>query len=547
MRSVVLNRILNKPLFHLLLIAILGLLVYSNTFDVPFHYDDAIFIVKNPLIKDFGYFTEPSNAERVRLSEGVKRFFRTRRVGYLTFWASYRLGELDVMGYHAFSLALHIANALFVYLIVTLTFRTPLLEKSRFKGRSHLIALFSGLLFVAHPLQTESVTYIMRRVELLAAMFYLASTAAYIGSRLSDGRAKYGLYALALVSAVLGMKTKENVFTLPIAIGLYEFMFFRGGIRKRSLLIVPLLLTMLIIPLEYIDMEKAGSFGATLESATRYPDAPPRLDYLYTQFNVVVSYISLLLFPVGQSVDHDQQVFHSFFETPVFTSFLLLVFVFCIGVYVLRRSGITDNALRLVSFGMFWFFIALSVESSVLPIGETIVEYRTYLPTTGAFIALGAGVFLIIERIINKPTQRAAIVLLAILTLVLSTATYARNTVWNSEISLWEDVVRKSPNKARGHNNLGDAYQAEGQIDTAMEHFKIAIKLRPDHAIAHYNLGLIYIGRGMANKALREFETSLQIEPSNRNAERFLNYTRQMLKGPAGKDGISAGPPAFRQ
>ena len=116
---------------------------------------------------------------------------------------------------------------------------------------------------------------------MFAAMFYLLSIVAYIGSRISESNlSRYGLYLLSIVSAVLGMKTKESTFTLPVAIAVYEFLFFNAAFKKRALLLIPLLLTMLIIPLEYMDMSSDAGLAAMLDSASRSKDAPPRLDYL---------------------------------------------------------------------------------------------------------------------------------------------------------------------------------------------------------------------------------------------------------------------------
>jgi hypothetical protein len=314
-------------------------------FQAPFVFDDVPFVLENPVIKDIGYFISQSKADSLDVPQNpdISRFLKTRSVAYLSLWANYKMGGFEVEGYHAVNLALHIMNALLVYLIVALTFRTPLLRDSALKERSGFIALFSGLLFAAHPLQSEAVTYILQRCVVLAATFYLLCIVAYIGSRLSESSlSRYGLYVLSIVSAVLGMKTKESTFTLPVAIAVYEFMFFNAALRKRALFLVPLLLTMLIIPLEYIDLGSDAGLATVLDSASRSKGSPPRLDYLFTQFRVIAGYIGLILFPVGQTVDHDQQ------------GYLPLVFIFII-VHELR---ITDYALLPSAFSCsFWLFL----------------------------------------------------------------------------------------------------------------------------------------------------------------------------------------------
>jgi hypothetical protein len=173
-----------RPAFHFFLIALLGLLIYSNTFDASFHFDDEIFIVQNPLIKDIDNFLNLDQVERkaeeLMIIKDVRRYFKTRYVGFLSLWANYRVHGLDVWGYHAVNLALHIVNSVLVYLLVALTLRTPLLKSSSLSVSSSSVSLFAGLLFVAHPLQTEAVTYILSRFVLLVVMFYSLTLVLYI-------------------------------------------------------------------------------------------------------------------------------------------------------------------------------------------------------------------------------------------------------------------------------------------------------------------------------------------------------------------------------
>jgi tetratricopeptide (TPR) repeat protein len=523
--------ILRSPLLHIFLIAILGLLIYSNTFNASFHFDDIRLIVDNPFIKDFSYFAEPSRADSVRYLEGrdTLRYFKTRYVGFLTLWANYSLHGLQLGGYHSINLILHIINAALVYFLVMLAFRSPLLSGSSLEENSWLTGLFAGLLFVAHPLQTEGVTYILSRFVLLVAMFYLLTLVLYVKARQKSMEAEQQekksfatllLYCSSVLCCLLAMKTKENAFTLPVAILLFEVIFFRGRVKKRAVYLVPYLITMFIIPLTYMGLNAGeGGVASALEGSTKLGGAPPRLDYFLTQLRVIVGYIGLLLFPVGQNVDHNQQVYQSFFTPPVFLSFLFLLSIFCFGVYLLCRSRIADPVLRLVAFGIFWFFLALSVESSVLPIGEIMVEYRVYLPSAGFYIAVAAGIFLLISKIRNKAPVYASIVLVL---LVLASATYARNTVWKSDITLWEDVVEKSPEKSRPYNNLGINYLVKYGIQNAVEQYKEALKFEPGNVEANLNIGSIYLAQGMAEDAIEYFKGAAESNPRFPDPHVFL-------------------------
>jgi tetratricopeptide (TPR) repeat protein len=268
---------------------------------------------------------------------------------------------------------------------------------------------------------------------------------------------------------------------------------------------------MLIIPLSLISLDSsAGEIIDDIEDTTRKQDIS-RTDYLLTEFRVIVTYIRLLLIPISQNLDYDYPLYSSFFEPPVFLSFLFLICILGAGIYLLRRSRTGDETGRFAAFGIFWFFIALSVESSVIPL-QVIYEHRVYLPSVGAFMSLGTGTFLLIETLKGKASRHVMVSFLVVILMVLSAATYARNSVWKSEVSLWEDVVRKSPEKPRGHNNLGLAYWAEGLTENAIEHYQMALKLNPDYAEAHNNLGNIYY-RGPVDKAIEHYRIALRLKP----------------------------------
>ena len=182
---------LHKPIVHLLLIIIVGFIAYSNTFHAPFYFDDEFGISGNPLIKDLRFFLAPSDAKEYT-QFGRYDALKMRYVGFLTFAMNYKLHGLDVTGYHIFNISVHIINALLVYLLVILTFRTPFFQTPNSKLPTHsYLPLFSALLFVCHPIQTQAVTYISQRFASLAAMFFLLSLVMYIKWRLRMQDAGY--------------------------------------------------------------------------------------------------------------------------------------------------------------------------------------------------------------------------------------------------------------------------------------------------------------------------------------------------------------------
>ena len=242
----------NRLLLPCLLIVVIGILAYSNSFDSPFQWDEHDFLVQNPIVKNLKYFLEPSRAKDIDPDYYI--FLKTRYIGYLSFAINYKVHGFNVYGYHLFNLAIHLLNALLVYLFIFLTFNTPFLKASSLKKNSNLIALFSALLFVSHPLQTEAVTYIFQRHASFVTFFYLSALVSYIHGRLCSENLKtshfksVSYFILSLLSTLFAMKTKENAFTLPIVILLYEFFFFTGRVKTRILRLLPWLLSLVIIP-----------------------------------------------------------------------------------------------------------------------------------------------------------------------------------------------------------------------------------------------------------------------------------------------------------
>ncbi|MBI5189034.1 MAG: tetratricopeptide repeat protein [Nitrospirae bacterium] len=489
-------------LLSILALILLGLIIYSNTYNAPFAFDDERIIVSNLKIRDFSIF---------------KDIHSRRYLGDISFAINYFAGRLQPWHFHMTNIFIHIISSLLVGLIVGKTLQTY-----RFIGRYRDSSIFfisfaSSLIFLTHPIQTQAVTYISQRYTSLSTMFYLLSLLLYIKARTEN---KIAPYILSIISAIAAMKTKEIAFTLPFAIALFELLFLRAGYQERLKYLIPFSFTLLIIPLSLLNVSQdIGNLIGDIEEASREAKHISRTSYLLTQFNVIVTYIRLLFLPINQNLDYDYPMYHSLFDPPVFLSFLFLLLIFAFAFYLLYRSRfmvhslrssdsrLTPHASRLTAFGIFWFFLALSVESSIIPIRDVIMEHRLYLPAFGFSILVAA----FLQDVFSD--RKIKIFLLSAIILALSTSTYTRNEVWGSEISLWQDTVRKSPYKARPHTNLGVSYFEDGQTDLAFSEFKRAIEINPRDANTHNNLGAIYELRGELEKAMESYKTALDINP----------------------------------
>ena len=481
---------LEWPVFHWIIVALVATVAYSNTFQVPFVFDDELQIIANPVVTDLaGFLTTRSGYE----------YNSNRFIGYLTFALNYHVGGLNVVGYHAVNLAIHITNALLVYTLVRFTFRTPFLapHASPLTPHASLVPFFAALLFVCHPVQTQAVTYIVKRLTSLATLFYLASVTCHVRWRLAWesgalclSRSVLPFWLMSLAAALLAMKTKEFAVTLPLAVLLFEWCFFGRPDRRVLLSLAPLLSTIFIIPLGMVSLhEPIGRILSDVNTMTVASSSLSRWEYLCTQFSVIVTYLRLLVLPVNQNLDYDYPVNHSLFEPRTFLPLILLMALLAAAVMLWRAgsspesrvTGHESRLLRLAAFGIFWFFLTLLVESSIVPIHDVIFEHRLYLPSVGFLLALTALVMAGSGNLKGRipVAEKLAVAALIIAAGLLATATYSRNRIWRDPITLWQDVKAKSPNKVRPYNILGTYYAEQGRVADAIREFEMSVRLKP--------------------------------------------------------------------
>ncbi len=447
--------------------------------------------------------------------------FNTRFIVGVSLALNYALGKNHVLGYHLFNTLIHVLNSFFVYQLVCLTFRTPRMSKtSSFDPK--LLGFLAALIFLSHPLQTQAVTYIWQRATSLATFFYLGALVFYIRGRLKSSRVSYGF---CLLFVILGMFTKEIVFTLPLALGLYEGIFLREvplKTRQKVLLWVPLVLTLLIIPWGMTKtneqtlnllrptnthLRHQGNLFKNVFEMTRAisKEEMPRRDFLLTELNVLRTYLRLFLLPVGQSVDYNYPRARSLMEPNTFISFLLLISLF-LGALLLIKSH------PLLSFGILWFFLTVSVESLVAQ-GSFIFEHRMYLPMVGLSLFLVTAMSYFFK---NSP-RKLTLLILGMVALC-SFLTYQRNFVWRNEFTLWDDAVRKFPHNGRAYGGRGNALLINGSMDRALLDLNKAIELDSNNAEAYSNRGFVYESKGLLEQALADCNKAIEINPKMASA-----------------------------
>lgn len=437
-------------------------ITYSNTFYVPFQFDDLTSIVENRELRSLG-----SVAARIHGPRGVSAF---------TFALNYAFGGFNVAGYHAVNILIHTLNAIAAYFLVFQTLKlvdettedwpaqhhfgrrgsldiTISVNQSG-AGRARKIAFFASLLFALHPIQTQAVTYIVQRQESLASLFYLAALLFFIaGARRTAGAGRTALYTCAAASYALAFHSKEMAFTLPAAVFLYDIYFIsKGRIKALSgrwplylalIILMAIFLVRTVAPListaalepqhnavtaQDLSVE-AGKTKYRIPGITPLKKAPsagfgvtnvsPK-EYLLTQFNVIVYYLSLLVVPVNQNIEYDFPISKDLFSSPAknpgailnipilppIVSLVILSAIIMIAVFLFFRSAKKSNpAMRTISFFILWFFILISPTSSVMPINDVIFEHRVYLASLGVFVIFVILIVRFFERLAAKPEK----------------------------------------------------------------------------------------------------------------------------------------------
>jgi len=219
----------------------------------------------------------------------------------------------------------------------------------------------------------------------------------------------------------------------------------------------------------------------------------------------------------------------------VFLSFIVLILLFTLALVLFirsRRDGDKGGShLKLISFGIFWFFITLSVESSVIPITDVIFEHRIYFPSVGFFIALSTALVALTKPFEARipQVQSGLVTAMVIVAIGLGAATWLRNQVWTDDTRLWKDVVTKSPTNGRAFYNLGLSYELKGNAGKAFDNYMISIRLNPYNAKAHDNLGNLYAKAGRFEEAIREFRISMDLDPDSAAVHNNLGNVYAMM------------------
>ena len=501
----------------ILLICFLSVGLYLNSLNNSFHFDDTPNIIENPYIrnlKDIPSFLKG-------MSSYVGKF---RILSMFSFAVNYHFHKLNVYGYHLVNLMLHILCGILVYFISRNLFAFELKRiesytiDNNIEGKKvNLLSLLTATIFIAHPIQVNSVTNIVQRIEILASLFYLLSIFLFLKGSLEKGWRKILFFLGTGISYLCAIFSKETGFTLPIVLIIFDFLFVcktKKEIQKRVLIYFPLFLLLAIYISFFL---KGGILGLFIKGSEEWLWTP--WENLLTQTNVMIQYFKLLLLPLPHwlNFDHDFWVSKSLFEYPTWVSVSVILLLLISATILIMKN-------KLIPFSIFFFFIILAPSSSLIPLWDIMVEYRLYLPIFSYSLILTMGIHYfcqLLARHFSKKIGQEVVVGISILTLCFySVITIERNKIFKDDLTLWSDAAKKSPDKMRVHHNLGRAYLMGGDINKAIQEAEIALRLsdryiRKESVKFILNLlGGAYLDKGEIDKALSMYNRAIEVAPN---------------------------------
>jgi len=504
-------------LFSILLITGLLLIFYSNSFTADWHYDDFHHIKENINIRKISniskFFTDPTTFSR----NPQTRMYRPLLM--VTHAINYQIGLItsrngyNVVGYHVVNFLFHLVSTLTIFFIVLFLFRKKIHIK---EVHPALPALFAGLLFGLHTINTETIVYISSRSSAMSTAFVLLSFLLYLKAVDGD-RVSIPFLLISAFSFFFGLLSKEIAITLPAMILYYEIFLNREWMnRKRySKTITGLGLRLLphtVTALGFLllrDRIINDNLVKVITSKGGTPAAPDLKSQLATQSRAWVYYLKEMLWPTGLSIDKPFKVSRTFFEPAVVVS-LIIILAIVIAAVMLRKKH------PVITFATLWFFTAL-LPTSVVRLNIVINDHRLYLPGFGLVLAaayIGAN---LLKRFRGRQDRRMMYFATLCVTIILlmGMGTYKRNAAFATEETLWKDVILKDKKSVRGYNNLGIWYEQQGEFDKAIRHYSRTVQLAPMFPNPYINLGNVYHKKKDYVRAEKFMKKALSLDPKS--------------------------------
>lgn len=512
-----------KPNSHhlvILLLVIVGFALYANSFPNQMFWDDDDGILKNRFIQNWRYFPKYFSENLIAGAGLLSDYWRP--ILLTVFSLEWHLWKNWAPGYHFINTSFHITDAVLLFFILFYIF-TPLEmnpkesvvtpNKNLFLTglKNHWLAIFTALVFLVHPLQTEAVTYVSGLGDPLSVFFMFLGILFYLKFRISKKTPlQSAFYFSSLLMYILALMSKETAIVMPALIFIADFFFLdqneklplKDKLRKIGKAIWPFLaLASFYILLRGTLLNFKNTFNLYDEENVFTSNFHVRL---LTFFRILTIYFGLLFWPFDLHMERTVEIATSLNSFSVILGALIFLGLLILAFTQFKRYPI-------LSFGILWFFIAISPTSNLLvPISGLLYEHWLYLPLIGIFLIL---IWLGIEIGKRHSLEKIFLAIFLIYLVFFSVLTIKQNTIWRDPITFYNYTLRYAPNSYRVINNLGMAYADSGDHKSAEETYKKAINLDSLNPVAYHNLGNTYREIGEIDLAIENFNTAISLNP----------------------------------
>jgi tetratricopeptide (TPR) repeat protein len=491
-----------KSVYCYLIIIAVTFLVFSNTLDNQFVFDDESVVVNNSSIQSTSNISKFFTAEE-GFHKVIGKYYRP--IVSATYAIDYAIWGLNPYGFHLTNIIIHCIASLLLFRIFQVLFW-------RYKYRN-LFSLLTTLIFAVHPIHTEAVSWISGRTDSLVTMFFFGAFLCYLEFtkeqeydrdtgqvRSITGRNQLYL-VMSLVLYALGLLSKEMIVTMPVIILLYDFVYRKKDLNyfKSNILVYSLFA---IVTIAYL-----------LIRHSLLKDIPDRETYLYffgkdplttfaTMIKTVPVYFRLLFAPFGLLYHYNGVIRDStgILELPVVLSILFIGLLIYAAYYFYKRDSI-------VSFAILFFLVTLIPVMNIVPTMNLMAERFLYM-VSFALVLVIAHLAMLGSAKRDKGILMAGLI---IIIMSMSYLTYDRNKDWKDNNSLYSSAIGIEGTVLLV--NEGNIYANMQKYDDAARLYKRAIEIKETSLLAHHNLGLVYIIKGNLDSAEMRFKRGIQIDP----------------------------------
>jgi tetratricopeptide (TPR) repeat protein len=498
-----------------LAIPILISFLYFNSLRNNFvNWDDPGLILQNKKIRSL----EWDNIREIFTPQKSTTFQPIRVLSYAI---DYNFWKLNPMGYRITNILFYILTSIMVYL--TLLHLSKHLREKAFLDSHERVAIFGALLFAAHPVHVEAVTWLSARKEVLQGFFFFLAFYAYLRGRGEEGSKRIFYLGLVFVSFLLAVLSKPSAVVFPGVILLYEIakgkeIFLKFFKKNWIFLIATLVVSGISIFIMMKVMIEAGGVKP-------FPGDSLAKNFLVWVY-VFLENIKLLFATINFSAAYSFIITLPFLCVKNIILISIILSMITISVFSLRWT-------KIIFFSFFFFLLTFLPYLNIIPISTLKADRYVFIASFSYVFLLGIG-FGRLYGYQHKKFSEGFFKLISVALFLFLLAGYSfmtirQNTIWENSYTLWADAVEKNPESSTANALMGVVYMELGMDQDAIKHLEKAVQLLPYDYLSRNNLGIIYGRLNEPEKALNEFSTAMQLRPDDDTIKINLSvfYQRQ--------------------